>query len=213
MLYRLNTILELFRDQFATAEERKVASDIQRLQKGGKVRQGDDTLVDGGRALARPDDDTLRALIAMDAARCNVPESDGEERKDFRDPKDKGLKKELTDHKAVKEVREKEKEPQIAQTAHMRKDLRMSGEQKPLTVDQLKAELREGVDDALERNREMFEGKFELQVSFLRTALERHIHMESDRVIGDLTNVITQGPHMKIKDLVGFLQTRDVRPG
>ena len=59
------------------------------------------------------------------------------------------------------------------------------------------------IDDALERNRETFEGKFELQVSFLRIALEKYIHAESDRVIGAVTDVVTQGPYMKIKDSVG----------
>ena len=86
----------------------------------------------------------------------------------------------------------------------------MSGKQKSLTLDQLKAELREDIDDALERNRETFEGKFELQVSFLRIALEKYIHAESDRVIGAVTDLVTQGPYMKIKDPVGVFRSRTV---
>lgn len=78
----------------------------------------------------------------------------------------------------------------------------VSGGQKPLTLDQLKIELREDVDDSLERNFETFISKFDLQVSLLQVVLERYIHVENDRVIGAVTDVITQGPHMKIKDPV-----------
>ena len=78
----------------------------------------------------------------------------------------------------------------------------VSGGQKPLTLDQLKIELREDVDDSLERNFETFISKFDLQVSLLQVVLERYIHVENDRVIGAVTDVVTQGPHMKIKDPV-----------
>ena len=102
------------------------------------------------------------------------------------------------------------KDAQGAASLHARKDPPMSGKQKSLTLDQLKAELREDIDDALERNRETFEGKFELQVSFLRIALEKYIHAESDRVIGAVTDLVTQGPYMKIKDPVGVFRSRTV---
>ena len=77
-------------------------------------------------------------------------------------------------------------------------------------LDQLKVELREDVDDALVRNCKTFDGKFELQVSFLRTALEKYIHAESDRVIGAVTDVVTQGPYMKIKDPVGVFCSQSI---
>lgn len=73
---------------------------------------------------------------------------------------------------------------------------------KSLTLDELKSDLREDIDEALERNVETFVGKFELQVSMLRDALEKYIHAENDRVIGAVTDVITQGPHTRIKDAV-----------
>ncbi|KAI1785573.1 hypothetical protein LXA43DRAFT_899499 [Ganoderma leucocontextum] len=88
-----------------------------------------------------------------------------------------------------------QKEPKAAKHPYA-----MSGKQKPLMLDQFKMELREDVDDSLERNFETFIGKFDLQVSLLQVALERYIHAENDRVIGAVTDVVTQGPHMKIKD-------------
>ena len=62
----------------------------------------------------------------------------------------------------------------------------------------------EDIDDALEKNFEIFLGKFELQVSMLQIALERYIHLENDRVINAVTGAITQGPHTRIKDPVRF---------
>lgn len=78
----------------------------------------------------------------------------------------------------------------------------ISSRQKILTLEQFKTELREDVDDSLERNLETFMGKFDLQVSLLQVALEQYIHAENDRVIGAVTDVVTQGPHTKIKDPV-----------
>ncbi|KAM5542283.1 hypothetical protein V8D89_004156 [Ganoderma adspersum] len=165
---KLNTVLELFKQQFATPEECKIAIEVQRIQRGGaatgtKVREGDDILGDCGARKVQQDDDLLKALIAVDPFT----------RRD--DPKEA---------KAGTE-----KDAQGAVPPHARKDPPMSGKQKPLTLDQLKAELREDIDDALERN-----------LSFLRTALEKYIHAESDWVIGAVTDVVTQGPYMKIKD-------------
>ena len=151
---------------------------------GTKVREGDDIHGDRGVTNVRQEDDLLRALMEMDP-------STG--RDDPREAK-AGTRKDV----------------QGVAPLHTRKDPSMSGKQKPLTLDQLKAELREDVDDALERNRETFEGKFELQVSFLRIALEKYIHAESDRVIGAVTDVVTQGPYMKIKDPVGLFHSHTV---
>ena len=69
-------------------------------------------------------------------------------------------------------------------------------------LDDLKWELREDINDALSRNLETFLGKFELHVSSLQVALECYIREENDRVIGMVKDVMTQGPHMKIRDLV-----------
>ncbi|KAH9891323.1 hypothetical protein C8Q73DRAFT_747277 [Cubamyces lactineus] len=67
-------------------------------------------------------------------------------------------------------------------------------------LDDLKWELREDINVALNRNLETFLGKFELHVSALQVALESYIREENDRIIGAVKDVITQGPHMKIRD-------------
>lgn len=87
-----------------------------------------------------------------------------------------------------------EKEPRGGRHAHL-----MSSRQKTLTLEQFKMELREDMDNSLERNFETFMGKFDLQVSLLQVALEQYIRAENDRVIGAVTEVVRQGPHTKIK--------------
>ena len=69
-------------------------------------------------------------------------------------------------------------------------------------MEELKTELREDADDALERNFDTFIGKFELQVGMLQAALERYIRAENDRVIDAVTGAMAQGPHMRIRDSV-----------
>ena len=69
------------------------------------------------------------------------------------------------------------------------------GQRSRLTLEDLKAELKEDIDDALERNFDTFSGKFALRV-------EQYIRAENDRVIGVVTDAIAQGPHMRVKDPV-----------
>ena len=78
-----------------------------------------------------------------------------------------------------------------------------AGGEKSLSLDDLKVELREDVDDALARNLQTFVGKFELQIGMLQAALERYIRAENDRVIDAVTGAMAQGPHTKIRDPVG----------
>lgn len=83
----------------------------------------------------------------------------------------------------------------------------VSSKQKALTLEQFKMELKEGVDDSLERNFETFISKFDLQVSLLQAALEQYIRTENDRIIGAVTEVVRQGPHRKIKHPVCVSQS------
>ena len=86
-------------------------------------------------------------------------------------------------------------------TVHSRNE-KVKGSKKSLTLDDLKTELREDIDDTLERNLDTLSGKFELQIGILQAALEQYIHSENDRVIGAVTDAIAQGPHMRIRDPV-----------
>ncbi|OSD05604.1 hypothetical protein PYCCODRAFT_1405323 [Trametes coccinea BRFM310] len=70
----------------------------------------------------------------------------------------------------------------------------------PITLEDLKLELREDIADALARNFETFLGKFEIQVSMLQVALERYIREENDRIIGAVQHAVAQGPYLKIRD-------------
>ena len=83
----------------------------------------------------------------------------------------------------------------------------VSSKQKALTLEQFKMELKEGVDDSLERNFETFISEFDLQVSLLQAALEQYIRTENDRIIGAVTEVVRQGPHRKIKHPVCVSQS------
>ena len=97
-----------------------------------------------------------------------------------------------------------EKEPKGARNAY---GYGVSSKQKAVTLEEFKMELKEDVDDSLERNLETFIGKFDLQVSLLQAALEQYIRAENDRVIGAVTAVVTRGPYTKIKHLVCVLQS------
>ncbi|RPD59334.1 hypothetical protein L227DRAFT_576182 [Lentinus tigrinus ALCF2SS1-6] len=128
----------------------------------------------GGASKIRPmDDTTLKSLIDLEVSVRGGPE----------DNSDKDAKQ------------AQEKQPGSIQRAKAGMTTK-----KTYSLDELKSELREDVDDALERNFQTFIGKFELQVSMLQIALERYIRTENDRVIGAVTDVVRQGPHMKIKD-------------
>ncbi|TFK81228.1 hypothetical protein K466DRAFT_558153 [Polyporus arcularius HHB13444] len=120
------------------------------------------------------DDATLKSLIALEVTVRGGPED-------------------KEDIKRAKQAQEK-------QPGTIRRGKAEMTTKKAMTLDELKMELREDVDDALEKNFETFIGKFELQVSMLQIALERYIRTENDRVIGVVKDVMTQGPHMKIKD-------------
>ena len=139
-------MLGLF-NKFVTAEERKIALEID---------------AKGGYAKVRQDDEALKALIVLD---------------DSIRPHGEGAPRDV--------LREKTTRNKLG-----------------LALDELKVELREDVEYALEKNFDAFTGKFELQVDLLQVQLEKYIRAENDRVIGAVTDAIKQGPHMKIKDLV-----------
>ncbi len=132
------------------------------------------------------DDATLKSLIALEVTVRGGPED-------------------KEDIKRAKQAQEK-------QPGTIRRGKAEMTTKKAMTLDELKMELREDVDDALEKNFETFIGKFELQVSMLQIALERYIRTENDRVIGVVKDVMTQGPHMKIKDPVRLSAIRPSMP-
>ncbi|KAI1785570.1 hypothetical protein LXA43DRAFT_976136 [Ganoderma leucocontextum] len=142
---KLDAVLGLF-NKFATAEERKIALEID---------------AKGGYTKVRQDDEALKALIVLD---------------DSIHPHMEDAPRDV--------LREKTTRNKVS-----------------LALDELKVELREDVEYALEKNFDAFTGKFELQVDLLQVVLEKYIRAENDRVIGAVTDAIKQGPHMKIKDL------------
>lgn len=182
-------MIQLF-NRFVSAEERKIAAEIESR---------------GGTTKVRQDDETLRSLIAIEASmRSGIAAGGKVERRQGggttqpqgqrdRDKGivEKGAAERTTGDKAVADRGPADK-----------LGLPKKTKARSLTLDELKLELREDIDEALEENFDTFIGKFELQVSLVQVALERYIHEENDRVIGAVTDVMTQGPHMKIKDPV-----------
>ena len=163
--FRLDVVIGLF-GRFVSAEERKIAAEVESK---------------GGIAKVRKDDEVLKSLIALDVSMRRGP------------------------GKASEDVEKPPTNPTTANaTAATRRQVKPTTTKKSLTLEDLKIELREDIDDALEKNFEIFLGKFELQVSMLQIALERYIHLENDRVINAVTGAITQGPHTRIKDPVRF---------
>ncbi|KAI0716104.1 hypothetical protein C8T65DRAFT_642063 [Cerioporus squamosus] len=120
------------------------------------------------------DDATLKSLISLEISVRGGPE-------DKQDSKD------------AKQAQEK-------QPGTIRRGKAEMTMKKTMSLDELKMELREDVDDALERNSGTFSGKYELQFSMLQIALERSIRTENDRLLDKFKDVMKQGPHMKIKD-------------
>ncbi|KAI0353185.1 hypothetical protein OH77DRAFT_1407357 [Trametes cingulata] len=149
---------------------------FERFRSSEELQLAEEVQSKGGAAKVRQNDEYLRSLIALD---LSMRRGSAE-----RDPPGAGRRDKLVP------VRQRD----------MQAPIRKDGADYSNTLDDLKAELREDIDDALEKNFETFLGKFELQVSILQAALEKYIHAENDRVIGAVTDVVTHGPHMKIKD-------------
>ena len=159
-LFRLDVVIGLF-GRLVSAEEQKIAAEIESKGGASKIRPSDDT--------------TLKTLIAFEIS----------------------VRKGADERGAKVATEEQEKQPGAVQRGKSGMTTKNT-----FSLDELKSELREDVDDALERNFKTFIGKFELQVSMLQVALERYIRSENDRVIGAVKDAMTQGPHMKIKDPV-----------
>jgi hypothetical protein len=68
--------------------------------------------------------------------------------------------------------------------------------EKPLTAETLKQELAENVNQALTKNMEIFERKFEIQKRQIKEDLARVVGREGDRIIA----AVTTGPHDRILD-------------
>ncbi|KAI9070175.1 hypothetical protein FKP32DRAFT_1586395 [Trametes sanguinea] len=134
----------------------------------------------GGAAKVRQNDEDLRSLIAVQLAMRQ------------------GFNELGTFHGAPRPNKPANRSRGVA-LHDGRKNERYS--EAPIALEDLKRDLREDVDEALARNLQTFLGKFELQVSMLQVALERYIREENDRIIGAVTEVVTQGPHLKVKDL------------
>ena len=120
----------------------------------------------GGQSKVRKDDAVLKSLIALDIS--------------------------ITSNRAAAEDGDVLNDPST-RAPHDGKSSR--GQRTRLTLEDLKAELKEDIDDALERNFDTFSGKFALRV-------EQYIRAENDRVIGVVTDAIAQGPHTRVKDPV-----------
>ncbi len=67
-----------------------------------------------------------------------------------------------------------------------------------LSIEDLRLEIREDVELAVEQNAETFSRKFEMQLKLLVDELSRVVHREGDRII----DAITAGPHDRIIDPV-----------
>lgn len=167
MRCRLDVVIALF-DRFLTAEERKLAAEVER---------------EGGATKVRQSEKSLKALLELDISIRSAP-----------------TEKDTRDKTAIKQ---REGPPGVREGRPVAKDGTSRGKdgvkQAAMPLDDLKWELREDIDDALDRNFGTFISKFELQVSLLQVALERYIRTENDRVIGAVKDAVTQGPHMKIK--------------
>ena len=101
----------------------------------------------GGRTKVRQDDEALKALIALDVSMRRGP---------GKAPED------------VEKLPSVGKNNAIDAGATTARRQAKTTTKKSLTLDDLKLELREDIDEALERNSEVFTGKFELQVSMLQ---------------------------------------------
>ncbi|KAL1940585.1 hypothetical protein VTO73DRAFT_8020 [Trametes versicolor] len=138
---------------------------------------------EGGATKVRQSDKSLKALLELDISIRSAP-----------------TEKDTREKTAIKQ---REGLPGAREGRSVAKDGTSRGKdgvkQAAMPLDDLKWELREDIDDALDRNFGTFISKFELQVSLLQVALERYIRTENDRVIGAVKDAVTQGPHMKIK--------------
>ena len=69
---------------------------------------------------------------------------------------------------------------------------------RPLNFIELKREIETPPDEAIEKNLEHFNGKFDIQKRRIEEAMERIVTREGDRVI----SAVTAGPHDRIVDRV-----------
>ena len=65
-------------------------------------------------------------------------------------------------------------------------------------IEDLKLEIREDIEIAVERNAETFSRKYEMQRKLIIDELSRVVHREGDRII----DAVTAGPHDRIIDPV-----------
>ncbi|KAI8983185.1 hypothetical protein BD414DRAFT_523114 [Trametes punicea] len=173
---KIDVVIALF-NRFLSAEERRLAEEVER---------------NGGAAKVRQNDDYLKSLIALDITVRRGGDKEPQQGAPSAREKATGRKRESVG--GTRDTRAEAKDP----VSKAREGTKVEAS---ITLEDLKWELREDIDEALERNLETFLGKFELQVSMLQVALERYIREENDRIIGAVTDVVTHGPHLKIKDL------------
>ncbi|KAH9891309.1 hypothetical protein C8Q73DRAFT_650960 [Cubamyces lactineus] len=169
---KIDVIIALF-GRFVTSEERRLAEEVKS---------------NGGALKVRQNDEYLKSLMALDISIRHGPVPGAAPGRDQL----AGRRRESA-APISREVR-----PGISRELAAR--ARDGGKETLISLEDLKWELREDIDEALERNLETFLGKFELQVSMLQAALERYIREENDRIIGAVKDVVLQGPHLKVKD-------------
>ncbi|KAJ8495156.1 hypothetical protein ONZ51_g1863 [Trametes cubensis] len=169
---KIDVVISLF-DRFVTSEERRLAEEVE--NKGGALK-------------VRQNDEYLKSLMALDISMRRGPVSGAAPGRD-----------QLASRKreSAVPVSREGRAGALRESAARARD---GAKEASITLEDLKWELREDIDEALDRNLETFLGKFELQVSMLQAALERYIRDENDRIIGAVKDVVLQGPHLKVRD-------------
>ena len=71
-------------------------------------------------------------------------------------------------------------------------------EYRPFDLDELRDEIKGKPDEAIEKNADFFNRKFDIQTRQIKEDIERAVRREGDRVI----SAVTAGPHDRIVDLV-----------
>ncbi|KAI0327267.1 hypothetical protein GY45DRAFT_1327868 [Cubamyces sp. BRFM 1775] len=173
---KIDVVIALF-GRFVTSEERRLAEEVE--NKGGALK-------------VRQNDEYLKSLMALDISMRRGPAHKEVQGATLGRDQAAGRKRESV-VPASREVRA----GVVKEPAGRGRD---GAKETLLSLEDLKWELREDIDQALDRNLETFLGKFELQVSMLQVALERYIREENDRIIGAVKDVVLQGPHLKVKD-------------
>ena len=99
----------------------------------------------------------------------------------------------LENEKAIKELADAE----LASTAPSGSDNRHGGS-RPFDFVELQHEIKDDPNEAIEKNAEFFNRKFEIQRRQIAEDIARAVNREGDRII----SAVTAGPHDRIVDLV-----------